>query len=148
MKHKIEGVCADKTHKIRVMPNRCVVGGCSNVANPKEGISLHFIPFSGDERPEAKRRRKQWVDFVRLKRAKWEPTPNSSVRSEHFEKKDFCDMFATLSNKKLRLACDEVGVVAIPKNVIPDNKALSARDKRKVRILFSNTKLFLYFNVI
>ena len=148
MKHKIEGVCADKTHKIRVMPNRCVVGGCSNVANPKESISLHFIPFSGDERPEAKRRRKQWVDFVRLKRAKWEPTPNSSVCSEHFEKKDFCDMFATLSNKKPRLVCDEVGVVAIRKNVIPDNKALSARDKRKVRILFSNPKLFLYFNVI
>ena len=55
------------------MPNRCVVGGCSNVASPAEGISLHFIPFAGDERPEAKRRRKQWVDFVRNKRAKWNP---------------------------------------------------------------------------
>ena len=44
------------------MPNRCVVEGCSNVANPAGGISLHFIPFAGDERPEAKRRRKQWVD--------------------------------------------------------------------------------------
>ena len=43
------------------MPNKCVVGGCSNVANPAEGISLHFIPFAGDERPEAKRRREQWA---------------------------------------------------------------------------------------
>ena len=78
MRHNIEGVSTNKTLQIRIMPNTCVVLGCSNVANPAEGISLHFIPFAGDERPEAKRRRKQWVDFVR-KRAKWEPTPNSSV---------------------------------------------------------------------
>ena len=71
------------------MPNRCVVEGCSNVANPAEGISLHFIPFAGDERPEAKKRRKQWVDFVHKKRGKWEPTPNSSVCSAHFAKEDF-----------------------------------------------------------
>ena len=115
MKHKIEGVCVDKTHKIRIMHNRCLVGGCCYVANAKEGISLHFIPFSGDERPEAKWWRKQWVDFVRLKRAKWEPTPNSSVCSVHFAKKDFCDMFATLSNKKPPLVCDEVGLLPYQK---------------------------------
>ena len=57
------------------MPNRCVVRGCSNVANAAEGISLHFIPSAGDERPKAKKRQKQWVDFVRNKRAKWEPIP-------------------------------------------------------------------------
>ena len=34
------------------MPNKSVVGGCSNVADAKQGISLHFIPFAGDERPE------------------------------------------------------------------------------------------------
>ncbi len=56
------------------MPNKSVVGGCFNVADAKQGISLHFIPFAGDERPEARRRRKLWVDFMRLKRAKWEPT--------------------------------------------------------------------------
>ena len=50
------------------------MGGCSNVADAKQGISLHFIPFAGDERPETRRRCKLWVDFVRLKRAKWEPT--------------------------------------------------------------------------
>ena len=71
------------------MPNRCVVEGCSNVANPAESISLHFIPFAADEWPEAKRRRKQWVDFVRNKREKWESTPNSSVCSAHFAKEDF-----------------------------------------------------------
>ena len=113
------------------MPNRCVVGGCSNTANRAEGISLHLIPFAGDERPEAKRRRKQWVDFVRNKRTKLEPTPNSSVCSAHFAKEDFYDMFATLSTKKTRLIFDKIGVVAVPKYTNPDNKALSARDKRR-----------------
>ena len=69
------------------MPNRCVVEGCSNVANPAEAFL--FISFAGDERPKAKRRRKQWVDFVHNKRGKWEPTPNSSVCSAHFAKEDF-----------------------------------------------------------
>lgn len=115
------------------MPNRCVVGGCSNVTDTKQGISLHFIPFAGDERPEAKKRRKQWVDFVRLKRAKWHPTPNSSICSAHFAKEDFTEMFPSLSGKKPRLATDEIGIVAIPKYTTnADSKPLSARSKRMV----------------
>ena len=53
------------------MPKRCVAAGCSNVSNLKEGISLHKLPFYDDDRPEAKKRRQKWVDFVRLKRMKW-----------------------------------------------------------------------------
>ena len=51
------------------IPNRSVLGGCSNVTDKKQGISLHFIPFAEDERPEGRMRRKQCVDFVRLKTA-------------------------------------------------------------------------------
>ena len=82
------------------MPNRCVVGGCSNVSDKKQGISLHFIPFAGDERPEARKRRKQWVDFVHLKRAKWDPTPNSCICSAHFAKEDFTEMVSITSLKR------------------------------------------------
>ena len=61
------------------MPNRCVVAGCCNGSDAKSGILLHFIPLAGDDRPEAKRRRKQlWVNIVRVKRAKWDSTLNSS----------------------------------------------------------------------
>ena len=56
------------------MPNKCVVGGCSNAPDLPSGIGLHTIPFFGDEHHEAKKRRKKWVDFVKAKRAKWEPT--------------------------------------------------------------------------
>ena len=115
------------------MPNRCVVGGCSNVADAKQSISLHFIPFAGDERPEARRRRKLWVDFVRLKRAKWEQTSVSSICSEHFAKEDFTEMFSGPSRKKLRLSADEFGTVAIPKyTTTMGDKPLSARAKRLV----------------
>ncbi|XP_046864281.1 uncharacterized protein LOC124458281 [Xenia sp. Carnegie-2017] len=61
------------------MPDRCAVFGCSNRANSAERISLHRIPFYGDERPEAKRRRKIWVNFVARKRARWTPTKYSAV---------------------------------------------------------------------
>lgn len=115
------------------MPNRCVVGGCSNVPSAKQGIALHFIPFTGDERPEAKKRRKQWVDFVRLKRAKWDPTPSSSICSAHFPKEDFTERFLGISGKIPRLIADEIGVVAIPKyHISAEEKPLSARAKRKV----------------
>ena len=31
--------------KLLVMPDRCVVYGCSNKADPEKGIGLHKIPF-------------------------------------------------------------------------------------------------------
>ena len=71
------------------MPHRCVVGGCSNIRSLEKGIGLHTIPFYGDERPEAKKRRKRWIDFVRLKRAQWEPTKSSVICSKHFKPDDF-----------------------------------------------------------
>ena len=39
------------------MPIRCVVGGGSNTRNIQEGIALHTIPFYGDDRLQAKKRR-------------------------------------------------------------------------------------------
>lgn len=122
------------------MPNRCVVGGCSNVSNTKQGISLHFIPFAGDERPEARKRRKQWVDFVRLKRAKWDPTPNSSICSAHFAKDDFTQRFLGISKQSHWLVADEIGVAAIPNyNICSEEKPLSARAKRMVSIQYLNS---------
>ena len=82
------------------------------------------------------------VDFVHNKWGKWEPTPNTSVCSAHFAKEVFYDMFATLSTKKPPLIFDRIGVVAIPNYMNPDNRALSARDKRKVRN-FLNTQFFI-----
>ena len=60
------GNSANKSRETEKLPNICIVGGCSNVTDIEKGISLHFIPFTGEEMQEAKRRR---VDFVHLKRA-------------------------------------------------------------------------------
>ena len=97
---------------------RCVVGGCSNVPNAEQEITLHFIPSFDDKWPEAKKRRRQWVNFVRVKRAKWSPTKYSGVCSAHFGKM-----------QTPRLITDEVGVVPIPRfyERTVDNR-LSSRD--------------------
>ena len=64
---------------LKEMPTRCVAAGCG----------MHFIPYYGDERPEPKRRRKKWVDFVKQKRARWEPSKTSVLCSVHFKGEDF-----------------------------------------------------------
>ena len=64
---------------LKEMPTRCVAAGCG----------MHFIPYYGDEWPEPKRRRKKWVDFLKQKRARWEPSEMSVLCSVHFKAEDF-----------------------------------------------------------
>ena len=100
------------------MPDRCVVFGCSNLANVAKGISLHRIPFLYDERSEAKRRRKRWIDFVKATRDKWVPTKNSAVCSEHFTPESFSRRFGVMSDSETRfsprLTRDDFGISAYP----------------------------------
>ena len=100
------------------MPARCVVGGCSNTRNIQEGIGLHTIPFYGDDRPEAKKRRKRWVDFVKAKRARWEPSKSSVVCSKHFKPDDFARRPDVQQDKGILLTPwlerDDFGITAFP----------------------------------
>jgi len=59
------------------------------VRNLQEDIALHTIQFYGDDRPKSKKRRKIWVDFVKLKRSKREPCKTSVIYSKHFKADDF-----------------------------------------------------------
>lgn len=126
------------------MPKRCVAAGCNNESNVEEGISLHKLPFYGNDRPEAKKRRKKWVDFVRLKRAKWEPSQSSVLCSDHFKREDFVRS-ADLGDEKTHhtskrwLRTDDLGVNVFPsvhaKTLVPNanQKPVSKRSKRMVR---------------
>eukprot|EP00112_Aurelia_sp_Birch-Aquarium-sp1_P025355 Seg84.2 transcript_id=Seg84.2/GoldUCD/mRNA.D3Y31 product="hypothetical protein" protein_id=Seg84.2/GoldUCD/D3Y31 len=100
------------------MPNRCVAGHCSNLPNVEQGIVLHAFPFYGDERPTARRRRRQWVEFVKAKRARWEPTATSRLCSAHFKPEDFMRRFHNIEGQGQavipRLIRDEIGVVPVP----------------------------------
>ena len=127
------------------MPERCVAYGCSNTRDVREGISLHVIPFCGDERAEAKKRRKKWVDFVCQTRANWKPTTRSVICSKHFKLEDFSHHYAnvgeegSLANRWLKR--DEIGIVSFPM-IYPsstEEQQPTARDKRMVsnRILCS-----------
>ena len=95
---------------------------------------LSFL-FYGDTRPEAQKRRKRWVDWVKLKRAKWEPSEHSHLCSVHFKPEEFMLQFGNevdLSNKWLQR--DELGVCVFPSiHNGAKEKPISVRDKRMVR---------------
>ena len=134
------------------MPDKCVVFGCNNRPSKTEGISLHPIPFEGADEPEKRKRRKKWVDFIKSKRAHWEPTKYSTVCSKHFRDDDYEVMFPGLTNGNFqrRLRKDEIGICVFPTIQAPcvsgESKPESKRAERKVRKLFTHTHGKLVFS--
>ena len=114
------------------MPFRCVVYGCSNTTG------LHKIPYYEDLRQEAVKRRKRWVDFVKQKRAKWEPSAKSMVCSKYFIADDFSRTvnLPGLQERTFdRLKTDEFGITAYPSihTVVEKKEVLSTRAARAIR---------------
>ena len=99
---------------------RCVVYGCNNKKDLKNGISIHEILFYEDRRPEAVKRRRKWISFVNNKRKNWTPNKRSLVCSVHFSQEDF-SRFYSFKGKDYQqgLKRDEVGVVPFPQ--LPDH---------------------------
>lgn len=96
------------------MPQKCVFFfGCSNTRDSRKGISINRIPFFGNDRPEAKRRRKKWVDFVLLHHYKWTPSKVLVFCSDHFKPEDYSKQFTVLEDQSVRLLKD-IGIVVVP----------------------------------
>ena len=108
------------------MPFYCVAANCKNKASLMDGISLHTIPFYNDERPDAKRQRKIWVDFISTKRL-FVPSKTSTICSEHFKPEDYERRFFLLPGLSKRnypkQKTDELGIC-----VFPTIHALSSKD--------------------
>ena len=114
------------------MPFRCVVYRCFNTTG------LHKIPYYEDLRHEAIKRRKRWVDFVKQKHAKWEPSAKSLVCSKHFIADDFSRTvnLPGLQERTFdRLKTDEFGIRAYPSihTVVEKKEELSTRAARAIR---------------
>ena len=132
------------------MPARRVVYGCSNTPDAVNQIVLHPIPYYGDLRPEAVKRKKHWIDFVKLKRAGWEPSRQSHVCSKHFKADDFV---RTLNLPGLeqrtfpRLKRDELGVTAYPtvQSAIEKQVNLSARTARAIQRKVRSQRFMVLF---
>ena len=60
-------------------------------SDPSKNIKLHKFP----KKHETKRRR-LWINFVPVKRAKWTFTPTSHLCSEHFRPEDFESQFSAV----------------------------------------------------
>ncbi|XP_028411679.1 THAP domain-containing protein 2-like [Dendronephthya gigantea] len=127
------------------MPSRCVVYGCSNIPDPANSIILHKIPYDGDLRSEAIKRRKVWVDFVKRKRAKWEPSSSSCVCSKHFKAGDFQRILNLAGQQETYrpvLKRDDIGITSFP-SVYTTNeteKQLSDRAARAIKRKFSTAE--------
>ena len=104
----------------------------------RKGPSLHKIPFYGDDRPEAKRRRKKWVDFVSRKRDKWRPTTHSVICSVHFNASDYEKKYLVeipnAKNGRPSLKRDDFGISVFPSIQCKSaaNVTASARSARQV----------------
>ena len=70
------------------------------------------IPFDETDDTEKRKRRKKWVDFVKLKRALWEPMKYLAVCSKHFLDEDYSVMFSDLAkiDFQRRLRKDGIGI--------------------------------------
>ena len=132
------------------MADYCVVFGCSNEASRAKGITLLKIPYLNNEQPEAKRRRKLWINFVTRTHDKWRPTEKSSMCSKHFTEHDFQWRFSLLPGMSgsfiPRFKRDEIGIISVPlvypdletsaqhqggKKRKTDEESLSARSRRR-----------------
>ena len=96
-------------------------------------VAFHSISYLLLETTDPKRKggASSGLTLSAFKRAKWDPTPNSSNCSTHFAKEDFAGIFSIRSGKRPRLTTDETGIVPIPEYTA-DDKPLSARAKRMV----------------
>ena len=99
----------------------------------QKGIALHKIPFPNDQGGEAKKRRRKWIEFVKAKHARWEPTINSRICSAHFKPEDFVRRFAALPGQTSallpRLITDDTGIAAVPSIHAVDNGNKQATSK-------------------
>ena len=128
------------------MPERCVVYGCDNTANSKQGVSLYRIPYWDDSREIAVRRRKNWLDFIRRKRDRWEPSPGSVVCSDHFTKDCFEYGSDTVEKYKTpKLKRDEIGICVVPS--LLSNKATSVPSERSLRMQHRAKVTIIYYCV-
>jgi hypothetical protein len=130
------------------MVNSCVAANCTNKTCLKSGISLHTIPFHNDERPEAKRRRKIWVDFVKAKRV-FEPSKGSTLCSAHFKPEDYERRFSMLPDQTKpnypRLKRDDVGICVYP--TIHSEATASepvSRSPRETRMVSTEQRVYTF----
>ena len=96
------------------MEQKCVIYGCSNTKDEKRGISIHQIPFFGDQRPEAKEKTAKVVAFVNVRRKNCTASKHSVISFVHFTPADFSRLSYDGQKYQLRLKKDETGVVPVP----------------------------------
>ena len=126
------------------MAQKGVVYGCSNTKNEKRGISIHQILFFGDQRPEAKKRRRKWISFVNVKRQNWTASRHLVICSVHFTSADFSRL-SDGQKYQLRLKREEICVISVPS--VQSVKTPEEETNRDVRMKRREVRLVIERNV-
>ena len=127
----------------RVSGKRCVIYGCGNTN--KDEVSLHTFPLK--DPPILK----QWVAFVRRKRAYWEgPTRYSCLCSAHFTAESYPMKYRILESAGKPVAKKDLIKGSVPTiDAVLDTKAVPSRDSSpKRRMAFTkreNKRVRLHF---
>ena len=126
----------DTFEKLSIMPARCILPTCGNTPDKERCIALHKVPFYNDERPQAQKRRKRWVDFIKSKRADhWQLSKDTAICSVHFSPDSFIRQ-VLVPGTTPRLLTDNIGVVPFPTILNAkeeeDMSTRAARARRKV----------------
>ena len=121
------------------MTESCIVSDCNNQRDEENGIGLYSVPFSNDERPEAKKRRKKWIDFIELHRdtnRKWPLSSFAVVCSDHFVPEDFSRLYCYWDGycrrNQPRLRKDRLGIDVFPTIAKPIKKQI-LKERKEVR---------------
>ena len=108
------------------------------ISDAKNGISLHFIPFAGDDKPEPKRKGDASSGLT-LSALSEQNGIQLQIRAfvQHILRRRILRVYFLSLRKRPRLTTDEIGIVPIPKytnTALPsaDDKPLSASAKRMV----------------
>lgn len=113
---------------------RCVLYGCSNIADHKAGVSLHSSPVR-----VLKNVRDKWVRFVKTHRANFNSPGDFAICSRHFEVSCF-ERPLHMPGSRRRLLPGSVPTIWRD----GEEKPISARKRRKVSLYNFRFHCFIF----
>ena len=119
----------------------CCVG-CNNTKDEIKGISIDQIPFYGDTRSEAVKRRGKWISFVNGNRKHWTPSKYSGALLGAFRTRRFHSHVSLFFRLTVLSEATEIGVLPVSQFYRPNvEQRYSTQDRSSIASPFG--KIYL-----
>ena len=132
------------------MPKRCMICNCSNVADKVRNITIHVIPYYGDDQPTASQGESSGSTLSRKRGEKWSPSKYLVICLCHFAPEDYTQHFDYgCMVERSHLVRDEIGILLVPRlqgevSSEGGGKALTKRAKRKVCKILTACTVYIH----